>query len=165
MDMFDANEWEDIKEWVNETLTSKDTVPDGAVVKSPSVSGSDPDGSGARRRIIGTCKGKIAKRRSRASPKARTTFIAADPENFKNMVQEVTGLKVGNGQVAVAPVLKPEPQRLVDRVPGSWPTLDSSAYMVGGAQQHGVGPAYSVPVDGGNGGGGGFCFQSFDFPS
>lgn len=178
MDLFDAKEWEEIRKWVDDTLTSKDTGPglaDGPVVKSPSVSGSDPDGSGARGRN-GIVKGKITKRRSRATTKSRTTFITADPENFKTMVQQVTGFRFGNGQVAVAPVVKPEPQRLVDRFPGSWPTLDTSAFVVGAhhqQQQQGVGPTYTMPfsgfapVGGGDGGGGGegFCFQSFTFPA
>lgn len=113
------------------------------MTKSPSVSGSEPDTGIARRRNSSVAKGKITKRRSRASKRNTTTFITADPANFRRMVQQVTGLSVGNGQVPVAPLLKPEPQRWFNRVPGSWPTLDTSAYVVG--QQQRVGP---VPLSG-----------------
>ncbi|KAK1365948.1 calmodulin-binding protein 25 [Heracleum sosnowskyi] len=170
MDFLSNSEWEEIGSWVTKTLTEDNTGPHQGhqmtAVKSPSLSGSDPDTGGGRGKNGIAAKGKIAKRKSRASTKNRTTFITADPANFRRMVQQVTGLKVADGQVAVAPVVKPEAQRLVDRVPGSWPTLDTSAYVVG-HQGVGVGPVpFSgfAPVDGG-GGGGGFCFESFSFPA
>lgn len=175
MDFLDSKDWEEIGEWVDKTLADGTHKNDGAAAaaKSPSVSGSDPDGSGGRRRnIIGVSKGKVTKRKSRAATKNTTTFFKADPENFRRMVQEVTGFRVGDGQVPVAQVVKPEPQRLVDMVPGSWPTLDTSAYVVGGGhrqqqqQQQGVGPTYTVPPSGfAPVDGGGFCFESFSFPA
>ncbi|WOH06323.1 hypothetical protein DCAR_0625748 [Daucus carota subsp. sativus] len=183
MDFSNNSEW-DINSWIAHTLNHSST---GVVtkpvqtdqttssVKSPSVSGSDPD-SGVARRRNGVANGKITKRRSRASKRNTTTFITADPANFRRMVQQVTGLSVGNGQVPVAPLLKPEPQRLVNRVQGGWPTLDSSSFMAGYQYQPQpvVGPTYAGPLGGyapatavdGGGGGGGFGLESISsFPT
>lgn len=184
MDFTNNSEW-DINSWITETLTHNTagtltgplhtSLSDQTTssVKSPSVSGSDPDTSVARRRNAIT-NGKITKRKSRALKRnTTTTFIAADPANFRRMVQQVTGFSsVGNGQVPVAPLLKPEPQRLFNRVQGCWPTLDTSAFLVGHhnkqqQQQHVVGPTYAAPVTVSGyapvmeaDGGGGFNFQS-----
>ncbi|KAL2527459.1 Calmodulin-binding protein 25 [Abeliophyllum distichum] len=49
--------------------------------------------------------GRITKRKSRASKQATMTFINADPVNFRQMVQQVTGVRVGgdfNGLILVA---------------------------------------------------------------
>uniref|UniRef100_A0A7C9F875 VQ domain-containing protein n=1 Tax=Opuntia streptacantha TaxID=393608 RepID=A0A7C9F875_OPUST len=85
-------------------------------------------------------KGKIGKRRSRASKRSPTTFIAADPENFRQMVQEVTGVRFASGQIPVGSVVKPEPQRAVGMAnrlqPGCLlPTLDTSAFLLDHHQQ------------------------------
>ncbi|KAL9232680.1 hypothetical protein vseg_007762 [Gypsophila vaccaria] len=95
---------------------------------------------------------KIAKRKSRASKRSTTTFITADPANFREMVQQVTGVGYGSGS-GRGPVLKPEPQRvgvglgsgLAARVQGvghggyMLPTLDTSAFLLDHHQQV-VGP-------------------------
>lgn len=79
---------------------------------------------------------KVSKRKSRASKKSQTTFITADAANFRQMVQQVTGVNFVDSQLSTAPVLKPEPHRLVSRFPippvsgvGSLPTLDTSAFL------------------------------------
>ncbi|KAE8664106.1 Peroxisomal membrane 22 kDa family protein isoform 1 [Hibiscus syriacus] len=79
--------------------------------------------------------GKVSKRKRRASKRSQTTFITADPANFRQMVQQVTGVRFGDGQMPVNPVLKPEPQRLNNRLPnvvgpGFLPTLDTSAVLL-----------------------------------
>ncbi|KAL1075512.1 hypothetical protein V6Z11_D11G368100 [Gossypium hirsutum] len=86
--------------------------------------------------------GKVSKRKPRASKKSRTTFIAADPANFRQMVQQVTGIGFGDGKMTtVSPILKPEPQRPGNRlpngtVPGYLPTLDTSALLLDHHQLH-----------------------------
>lgn len=93
--------------------------------------------------------GKISKRKPRASKRTTTTFINADPANFRQMVQQVTGIRFGvNGQMPVAPVLKPEPQRPVNRIQtGCLPTLDTSAYLLDHPiDQHEQNPLVSVSV-------------------
>ncbi|OIT01614.1 PREDICTED: calmodulin-binding protein 25-like [Nicotiana attenuata] len=125
-----------------------------------------------------TISGKISKRKSRASRRNTTTYITADVDNFRDMVQQVTG--GGNGQLPVAHVLKPEPQRVVSRLqPGSCflPTLDTSAFLLDHVAQQqqivdpttAVGsvaastPPPDVEVDGGSCG---FDFGSFSgFPT
>ncbi|KAJ0099524.1 hypothetical protein Patl1_21066 [Pistacia atlantica] len=65
------------------------------------VSGSDPETSLPKRQrngVSGPNSGKISKRKSRASKRTQTTFITADPANFRQMVQQVTGAKYGNSQ-------------------------------------------------------------------
>lgn len=98
------------------------------------VSGSDPELSTPKRqkKTIPISSGKVAKRKSRASKRSQTTFITADPANFRQMVQQVTGVRVGNAQIAGSPLLKPEPQRPGNRLtgPGWLPTLDTSAVLL-----------------------------------
>jgi hypothetical protein len=82
--------------------------------------------------------GKVSKRKSRASKRSQTTFITADPANFRQMVQQVTGVRFGNSQVSMVPVLKPEPQRPGGRLlvgSGYLPTLDTSAFLLDHHQQ------------------------------
>ncbi|TMW86102.1 hypothetical protein EJD97_021954 [Solanum chilense] len=77
--------------------------------------------------------GKITKRKSRALRRNTTTYITADVDNFREMVQQVTGARFGgDGQFPVAHVLKPEPLRVVNRLqPGCFlPTLDTSAFLL-----------------------------------
>ncbi|KAK8705401.1 hypothetical protein V6N13_049004 [Hibiscus sabdariffa] len=93
------------------------------------VSGSDPETSLKRQRALGPAPptGKVSKskRKSRASKRSRTTFIKADPTNFRQMVQQVTGVRFGNAQMSPSPILKPDLHR-----PGSLPTLDTSAFLL-----------------------------------
>lgn len=83
---------------------------------------------------------KIVKRKPRASKRASTTYIMADVDSFRQMVQQVTGARIGgngngtgNGQLSVSSILKPEPRRPVDRVQpvSCLPTLDTSAFLLG----------------------------------
>ncbi|KAE8658821.1 Peroxisomal membrane 22 kDa family protein isoform 1 [Hibiscus syriacus] len=79
--------------------------------------------------------GKVSKLKPRASKRSQTTFIMADPANFRQMVQQVTGVRFGDGQMPVSPLLKLEPQRLGNRLPnvagpGFLPTLDTSAVLL-----------------------------------
>lgn len=92
---------------------------------------------GAKRKrdciLTGSSEGKATKqRRSRASKKPQTTFIAADPSNFRQMVQQVTGAKYNNDDTSSMP-FKPEAQRLssVTSLERSTavPTLDTSAFL------------------------------------
>ncbi|KAI3421601.1 VQ domain-containing protein, partial [Psidium guajava] len=135
--------------------------------------------------------GKVSKRKSRASKRSQTTYITADPANFREMVQQVTGARfLGAGLQASAPILKPEPQRpgggrLVAAVSGCLPTLDTSAFLldrhaathhhhqhqqqemanVGGAAQGQLSFLEAADVVGG-GGSGGYDFGSFaGFPT
>ncbi|KAL6142516.1 hypothetical protein ACLB2K_060796 [Fragaria x ananassa] len=152
------------------------------------VSGSDPETSVAaptkrQRNAVPVSGGKVAKRKSRASKRTQTTFITADPANFRQMVQQVTGVRFSGQQFSASSVgstiVKPEPQR-----PGSGgapgarlPTLDTSAFLFDRHQQQqvvgpavatggGVGPmcygAGRVEVaEGGSVSGGGLGFDSY----
>ncbi|XP_027352269.1 calmodulin-binding protein 25 [Abrus precatorius] len=125
---------------------------DAAAATTPTVSslsGSDQE-SAPRRRGAVPASGKISKRKSRASKRSQTTFITADPANFRQMVQQVTGVRFGGAGVPMTPaVVKPEPQRAVGigggRLPagagaGCLPTLDTSALLLEHHQQVVVGP-------------------------
>ncbi|KAL3357664.1 hypothetical protein AABB24_018066 [Solanum stoloniferum] len=126
-----------------------------------------------RRSKVGV-NGKITKRKSRALRRNTTTYITADVDNFREMVQQVTGVSFGggDGQLPVAHVLKPEPQRVVNRLqPGCFlPTLDTSAFLLDHVTQQSMEPmlvqpqtAADVVVDGGSCG---FDFSSFSaFPT
>lgn len=115
------------------------TVPAAVKVQvnSGGGSGSDPETPAtAKRRLAIPVNGAgraAAKRKSRASKRSTTTFITADPANFRQMVQQVTGVRFA-GQVPSPVLLKPEPQRPgVNRVmqgQGCLPTLDTSAFLL-----------------------------------
>lgn len=137
-------------------------------------SGSDLETVAPKRRnaAAGTTSGRIIKRKSRASKRNTTTFITADPANFRQMVQEVTGVRFVNGQMPVyGPVLKPEPQRAsFTRLQGCLPTLDTSAFLLNHHNQQVVGPssttAIAQPLQVVSDGGSGFDFESFSsFPT
>lgn len=117
-------------------------LPVATPVQTPSASG--PAGSGgsenetavSKRRSVGP-SGKISKRKSRAAKRATTTYITADVANFRQMVQQVTGVRFcggGGGNPPVPHILKPEPHRAVNQLPphtaGCLPTLDTSAFLL-----------------------------------
>ncbi|KAK4432028.1 Calmodulin-binding protein 25 [Sesamum alatum] len=95
--------------------------------------------------------GRVAKRKSRKSKRAATTtFISADPENFRQMVQQVTGVKFGglNVQLPVAPVWTPDPSNPV-QLGGGLPTLDTSAFLLDGSASSTVYQPLAAVGDGG----------------
>ncbi|TKY62761.1 Calmodulin-binding protein 25 [Spatholobus suberectus] len=117
--------------------------PDAAATPTvSSLSGSDQESAPKRRAVAPS--GKISKRKSRASKRSQTTYITADPANFRQMVQQVTGVRFGGAGVPIAPaVVKPEPQRPAGlaggRFPagaGCLPTLDTSALLLDHHHHH-----------------------------
>ncbi|KAM0896609.1 hypothetical protein ACQ4PT_023078 [Festuca glaucescens] len=69
------------------------------------------------------CTGRVSKRKPRASRRPPTTYISADPADFRRMVQEITGFGVPSAErasTAAAP-RRPDPLAFV------LPTLDTSA--------------------------------------
>jgi len=163
-------------------IVKSDTTPTTPTVSGLSC-GSDPETAPKRQRsAIPAAGGKVSKRKSRASKRSQTTFITADPSNFRQMVQQVTGVRFGNSPVPVVPILKPEPQRLGSRLQGAgcMPTLDTSAFLLDHHQQQVVGPnsaagavtgvsgpgPLSFGTNMGLGDGGGFDFDTFpSFPT
>uniref|UniRef100_A0ACD5YI20 Uncharacterized protein n=1 Tax=Avena sativa TaxID=4498 RepID=A0ACD5YI20_AVESA len=88
---------------------------------------------------------RIAKRRPRPSRRLPTTYISADPTEFRRMVHQVTGadelllLPTPSPQQAEEPLLLPTPAgRASASVAGGTgrvlllPTLDTSAFLLGG---------------------------------
>ncbi|CAN1306860.1 Calmodulin-binding protein 25 [Linum perenne] len=159
---------------------------------TPIASSSDPDPTPKPRGKTAATAAvlKVTKRKKprAASKKSQTTFISADPANFRQMVQQVTG----GGANAMVPVMKPEPQRFAGggRTSGAClPTLDTSAFFLdhidpsGTPHQHHQqeemqqNVTVSVASDGGDAadplsfphapmGGGGIDFDSFSsFPT
>ncbi|KAG6490138.1 calmodulin-binding protein 25-like [Zingiber officinale] len=62
-------------------------------------------------RLLGPSpSGRISKRRSRAPNRSPTTYINADPTNFREMVQRVTGFQVDRGMLSAEPMVKSEPE-------------------------------------------------------
>jgi hypothetical protein len=133
---------------MNETFSSNSFNPFTSLIETApptptasNVSGSDPETAGATKRqrnLVPGATGKVSKRKTRASKRSQTTFITADPANFRQMVQQVTGVRFGNSQVSMVPVLKPEPQRPGGRLlvgSGYLPTLDTSAFLLDHHQQ------------------------------
>uniref|UniRef100_A0A1D1Y307 Translation initiation factor IF-2 n=1 Tax=Anthurium amnicola TaxID=1678845 RepID=A0A1D1Y307_9ARAE len=92
--------------------------------------------------------GKISKRK-RPSKRSTTTYITADPANFRQMVQQVTGIRLGGApHEAAESVLKPEPQRPGGNplLQGSClPTLDTSSFLLEQAAAAAWAPAAPSP--------------------
>ncbi|XP_076904938.1 calmodulin-binding protein 25-like [Bidens hawaiensis] len=140
-------------------------------------SGSEPETPGSKHRasgnssMLGVSIGKAKKRKSRAS-KRMTTYIQADPANFRQMVQEVTGVKFeGSGRL-------PEPEQLrrpvFNQVQGLLPTLDTSAYLIDNAHRFPVSgsaigvskfPARSQVTENGGGAGVVDIYSCSSFPT
>ncbi|RLN24561.1 calmodulin-binding protein 25 [Panicum miliaceum] len=88
------------------------------------------------RALKGPKAGRVSKRKPRPSRRPQTTYITADPANFRRMVQEVTGLPapVPGPSSAAAPAA---PEVSAAAAP-SWtpapsfvlPTLDTSAFLL-----------------------------------
>ncbi|KAK9070764.1 hypothetical protein SSX86_011166 [Deinandra increscens subsp. villosa] len=119
--------------FVNQTDSSRSSA--STVTASGSGSGSDPETPGSKRfgSKIGVSIGKTTKKRkSRASKRSATTFIEADPADFRRMVQEVTGAKLeGDGKLPVTTAEKPRNRRrFINEFQGILPTLDTSANFV-----------------------------------
>ncbi|KAL2465886.1 Calmodulin-binding protein 25 [Abeliophyllum distichum] len=76
---------------VESLLVKPETTPS----QTPTASGcSENEVPFSKRRNV-AASGRITKRKSRASKRATTTFITADPANFRQMVQQVTGVRFG----------------------------------------------------------------------
>ncbi|KAG9136632.1 hypothetical protein Leryth_004430 [Lithospermum erythrorhizon] len=142
---------------------------------------------------VGGGGGKMKKRKTRASKRSTTTFINADAANFRQLVQDITGVKFGGGRRLFSvggggdgQVVKPQPHRGVHRLQminngggGGLVTLDTSAFLVDPTHQNtqdkvvfdqqmsGGGAPSSVVVEGGGAvGSSGFEFDSFcSFPT
>lgn len=140
--------------------------------------GSDHEtNSKMKRSVPGPASGRIGKRKPRASKKSPTTFITADAANFRQMVQDVTGVKLPTTTTTLgrlSAVVKPEPQRFGaggGLIHGCLPTLDTSAFLIDrhNRQQALVAPsgagASQPPVGeiGGAAGGVGGVRTGFDF--
>nr|CAD1829014.1 unnamed protein product [Ananas comosus var. bracteatus] len=97
--------------------------------------------------------GRVRKPKPRLGKKSATTYITADQENFREMVQRVTGIEPGSSRAG--PAGRPEPSRVLARKVGaaagqgwSLPTLDTSAFWLDrlrGAEPAGVAPGSAGP--------------------
>ncbi|KAG0446693.1 hypothetical protein HPP92_028709 [Vanilla planifolia] len=128
--------------WENEALIKAKRVflsDDSAAAQLPSAlerESSSYSRGGYQMRV--SASGKIAKRKSRASKRAPTTYISADPANFRRMVQEVTGIRLVESDMPVGPVVPAEsPQGcglggVDNRFPPQFqrPMLDTSALLL-----------------------------------
>lgn len=150
-----------------------DFVSPSPTPNTPFGSGSDPDPETAASKRAGpgpASAGRVGKRKPRPPKKNPTTYITADAANFRQMVQQVTGVRFPEAaQIpsAAAHVLKPKPQRIAGagfggRILGRLPTLDTSAFLFGSA---GASVA-EIGCDGGGVAGLGFddvsCFPTLD---
>ncbi|XP_022889119.1 calmodulin-binding protein 25-like [Olea europaea var. sylvestris] len=156
------------------TVESFLVIPEIRPEQTPTAAGGLGSGVPIAKSRFEAPAGKITKRKSRTSKRAAaTTFITADAANFRQMVQQVTGLRFG-GLNPAAQVLKPQPLPLPPRAMnhmqdgGCLPTLDTSAFLLG---QVGSTSSQSVELPAGNvppspSGAGGFEYDSvFSFPT
>lgn len=141
-------------ELVDSLFAKAETAAPPLQTPTPTASGgSENDAPVSKQRRCVPPSGRVAKRKSRASKRATTTFITADPANFRQMVQQVTGVRFGgfNGQLPMAPILKPEPQRAFGGMQqgAPLPTFDTSARLLDGSAAP---PPYMMSAAAGDGG-------------
>ncbi|KAJ0977555.1 hypothetical protein J5N97_013029 [Dioscorea zingiberensis] len=88
--------------------------------------------------------GRVGKRKTRVVRRATTTYITADPANFREMVQRMTGVQFGDPVLPVEPAGRSGLNRAgVQRQQQQWAlpsTLDTSSALLGNRVQMG-GPA------------------------
>lgn len=103
--------------------------PDEVPVRTPSASGgSENEAHFSKQHRSVPPSGRVAKRKSGASKRvATTTYITADPANFRRMVQQVTGVTFGGRDVQLPEALM-APNRIEPG--GELPTLDTSAFLL-----------------------------------
>ncbi|EHA8590723.1 calmodulin-binding protein 25-like [Cocos nucifera] len=138
-----ARETEDLTKALQISLSATDSLSFSSSSSSsllldlikpePTALASYPD-SGLKR-AAPPATGRISKRKSRASKRCPTTYINADPANFRRMVQQVTGVRVVDANLPVEPASEPEPQRAGGSRNGlepqiCLPTLDTSAVLL-----------------------------------
>ncbi|XP_051150604.1 calmodulin-binding protein 25-like [Andrographis paniculata] len=136
-----------------EPIFAKPEVPP---IQTPTDSGASEKETVAvsKQRRSAPPSGRVAKRKSRPSKRSTTTFFAVDPENFRQMVQQMTGVKFGGGlygQPPMAPVLKPEAHRAV-RGFQQGSVLDTSTFFLDGLASSAVEqplPQFVAVADGG----------------
>lgn len=112
---------------------------------------------------------KISKRKSRATKRSTTTYITADPANFREMVQQVTGIRFGGRSPELAEmVYKPEPKMsaggLVALQGGRLPTLDTSSFLLESAAPSPPSTGSSFGSSALDGGASGFDLEPPSFP-
>ncbi|KAK4777473.1 hypothetical protein SAY87_017660 [Trapa incisa] len=162
-----------------------DSLPKPEPPPTPAVSnvsgGSGPVPSPKRRQRSGVpasaASGKVSKRKPRPSKRSHTTFITADPANFRQMVQRLTGVRFDGCQqlhVARDAILRPEPQRprttrfSACAIPAEClPTLDTSSFLLNQHQhQIHVSATSATPPSNGVSAAGGFDYDSVpSFPT
>ncbi|WOL16368.1 calmodulin-binding protein 25-like [Canna indica] len=99
--------------------------------------------------------GRIGKKRKcRASKRSPTTYISADPANFRELVQQVTGPRPGDAESGIPIPADPLPATAVQvQETCLLPTLDTSAFLVhraslGGPRNDGlVGSSVLADID------------------
>ncbi|KAL7093005.1 hypothetical protein ACP275_11G016500 [Erythranthe tilingii] len=123
-----------------EMLQSLYVNSDATPLQTPTVSGVSENDSPVtknQRRGGFPASGRIAKRKPRPSKRASaTTFITADPANFRQMVQQVTGARFGGStdQLTAAESLKPQTRSSAANYQAfGLPTLDTSAFFADGS--------------------------------
>ncbi|EYU20834.1 hypothetical protein ABFS82_11G016900 [Erythranthe guttata] len=138
-----------------EMLQSLYVNSDATPLQTPTISGvseSDSPVPKNQRRGGFPASGRVAKRKPRPSKRAAaTTFITADPANFRQMVQQVTGARFGGSTellTAAPEALKPETRRssAANYQAFGLPTLDTSAFFADGPA---LSPPSAVVADGG----------------
>ncbi|KAG2588030.1 calmodulin-binding protein 25-like [Panicum virgatum] len=138
------------------TSSASELLSSGHDAPAPS---SGPAGRPPARALKGPKAGRVSKRKPRPLRRPQTTYITADPANFRRMVQEVTGLPA---RVPAGPPSSVAPERTAAAAAPSWtlapsfvlPTLDTSAFLLDRAapapevksSSRGYAPAATAPT-------------------
>ncbi|XP_072996125.1 calmodulin-binding protein 25-like [Typha latifolia] len=80
--------------------------------------------------LLPRATGRVSKRKPRPSKRLPTTYIVADPANFREMVQHVTGVRADDPEAPVEPAVEPEAKRVETAESCFVPTLDTSALLL-----------------------------------
>ncbi|CAD6238847.1 unnamed protein product [Miscanthus lutarioriparius] len=131
------------------TSSASELLSSSGQVDAPAPGSSRP---GARA-LAGPRVGRVTKRKPRPSRRPPTTYITADPANFRRMVQEITGLPVPG------PSSFPAASEAATVAAPNWtaapacvlPTLDTSAFLLDRAAAAAVPAAPEEKSPGGGG--------------
>ncbi|KAG8052605.1 hypothetical protein GUJ93_ZPchr0001g29495 [Zizania palustris] len=112
------------------TTTTTTSSASAEILASSSARPGNGDGP-ARAALVGPT-GRVSKRKPRPSRRAHTTYISADPADFRRMVQEITGYPVSGADAAAPSSSTPAP-RFASAPACVLPTLDTSAFLLDSA--------------------------------
>lgn len=124
--------------WASMAPSSASSYCGSAASPTPSTSTTTTSSSAASAEILAgggaraatRPSGRVSKRKPRPSRRAHTTYITADPADFRRMVQEITGFPVPGAHTAYPSASASSAPHAAAALACVLPTLDTSAFLL-----------------------------------